>query len=110
MKRFTALALSLFALGAAQAATETVTIQTQTPPSARAMAAEVKGVYQLADGRLLVVSRAGQHLMAELGKDAPVLLQTRSASRAQAADGSMTLDFTAAPNGSVFVVTMTTAH
>jgi hypothetical protein len=108
MKRFTALALSLFALGAAQAATETVTIQTQTPPSARAMAADVKGIYLLADGRQLVVSRAGLHLMAELEQEAPVLLQTRSGSRAQAADGSMTLDFTAAPSGHVFAVTMTT--
>jgi hypothetical protein len=97
-------ALSLAAVAGATSANvpERVFIQAQT----RASAQHLQGEYDLADGRLLAVRRSGAQLVVEIDGQPRTALELRPAGHWASADGRLTLEFHAAPNGSVAGVTL----
>lgn len=108
-RAITALVLAAgFAAGAAQARLALVEIQGQALPRLTTEEAhELLGNYELADGRKLSVTKTGRRLWATLDNGSTVALRALSPTRLAAADGSLTLDFVAAANGSVHSVRMT---
>lgn len=121
MSTTTRLSLALTTLPAlllalpAQAVVEQVQIRGQNPALApalaspgvsRAFAAKVQGQYRLADGRLLVLSREGAHMLAEVDGMTATPLSAAGALSLRSSDGKLTLEFQASDNGLVHAVKM----
>ncbi len=99
----------------AQAAVEQVQIRGQNPALAspgvsRAFAADVQGQYRLADGRLLVLSREGAHMLAEVDGMVATPLSATGELSLRSSDGKLTLEFQASDNGLVHAVKMSVAR
>jgi hypothetical protein len=109
MKNLSAILATLLACSAVHAAGNQVEVHGRSLHSlSTAEAVELQGRYELADGRVLEVSRQGRRLSAVLGGSERALLAI-SATRLQSADGQLTLNFDTSANGSVHRVTMTQA-
>jgi hypothetical protein len=109
MKNLSIPLATLLACCAAQAAGNQVEVHGRSLHSLSATeATELQGRYELADGRVLEISRQGRRLAAVLDGSERALLAV-SATRLQSADGQLMLTFDTTSNGSVHRVTMTQA-
>ncbi len=86
--------------GPAEAAPAPVTIHA-APSTAqlRQLAADVQGSYTLADGRSLDVWREAGAMHAQIDGERAVRLQPAGAGRLRTADGRLTFEFIAGPDG-----------
>ncbi len=86
--------------GPVQAASAPVTIHA-APSTAqlRQLAADVQGRYTLADGRTLDVWREAGAVHAQIDGERTMRLQPAGAGRLRTADGGMTFEFIAGPDG-----------
>ncbi len=65
------------------------------------------GSYQLSDGRVLLVARVGQRLVAGVDGARQLPLEAVAPNVLRSPDGSMTLEFDTAPNGAVHELRLT---
>jgi hypothetical protein len=95
------------ALGLAFAAPQIVTIEgTALKPVTAAQASELRGQFQMSNGKLLSLMTKGRKLIAEMDGMPTSELKSTGDQRLVSADGKVDLSYKAMPNGIVTSVTL----